>query len=472
MPSWRGPGAEADGGLQTGHPTRLWGMEEGERSNGSDGTTATINAVGLRGPMPELPRPAGRQRILTLGDSSFFGFLVGDEEVFTHQLQRYLRDRGVDVDVVNGGVAGYSIAQHQILMDEVGWDLEPTLIVYCNLWSDNTWDTFRDEDLLAARRFAQYNPLVHSAAMRLLVARLSKPETEDGGRIIMWRGEQGWPEGKTRRVPLSRYIALHDGLVREAAGRGIGGAYLIPTNSFMLSGELDTSTAPSWDPYYQAFHLLGSHHNQPVVDVGGVFQESISGGLKAEDLLLDLMHPSAEGHRRMAEALGAALLAAGWPGNSLAGQPTAVDPLAIADHPAPDWTDDDGAGSSQRYLFDISEEEQQAIRERAAAMAEAGPEPSRPIIEPEDEAVKAPQVSGWGITIALKGGSPPYKVVVRDHNERAAGSARMLEPTEVSLYMRADLDDVTVEITDATGKVTTASASKESPQVTVELGVQ
>ena len=102
VPHWVGPGAE-EGGLQTGHPTRLWGMAEGPRANGDD-ITAWINSHGVRGEEPELPRPAGRQRILTLGDSSFFGFLVSDENVYTHYLERILRDKGIDVDEIIGAL--------------------------------------------------------------------------------------------------------------------------------------------------------------------------------------------------------------------------------------------------------------------------------------------------------------------------------------------------------------------------------
>jgi lysophospholipase L1-like esterase len=459
-------------------------MEEGERANGKDITTR-INSHGLRGDEPVLPRPAERQRILTLGDSSFFGFLVSDENVFTHYLARILRDKGINVDVINAGVAGYSIAQHKLFMDEQGWDLEPTLIVYCNLWSDNTWDTFRDEDLLAARRFAQFNPLVHSAAMRLLAAKLSRPETEEGGRIIMWRGEKGWPEGKIRRVPLSRFIALHDGLVREAASRGIGGAYVIPTNSFMLSGDIDTSTPPSWDPYFQAFRLLGEHHSQPVVDVGEVFQEQIKAGMEVENLLIDLMHPSKEGHRRMAEALADALIATGWPDNPLLGQvSSAVDPYAIEDHPPPVWTDDDGAGSSQRYLFDISEEEQRAIRKRAKAMAEAGPpRPEAPSgaqdPRPSDDdnivshadvpMARPPPGGGWPVLISVQGGRATYKLVVRDPDGRPVGSARMMQPATIRLMMRVDLDELTVEVTDSSGQLVTSPLSRDSPSITIKL---
>ena len=60
LPAWRG--SDGDAVIMTGHPTRLWGMTEGKRWN--DGAMATINERGLRGELPELPRPEGRLRLL------------------------------------------------------------------------------------------------------------------------------------------------------------------------------------------------------------------------------------------------------------------------------------------------------------------------------------------------------------------------------------------------------------------------
>ena len=69
----------------TGHPTRLWGLTEGKRQNLD--TVATVNALGLRGAEPIMPRPADEQRIVIVGDSTFFGFGVADEHTLASVLQ-------------------------------------------------------------------------------------------------------------------------------------------------------------------------------------------------------------------------------------------------------------------------------------------------------------------------------------------------------------------------------------------------
>ena len=52
--------------VMTGHPTRLWGLAAGERTNVD--TVATVDPVGLRGPIPSAPRATDEERVLVLGD--------------------------------------------------------------------------------------------------------------------------------------------------------------------------------------------------------------------------------------------------------------------------------------------------------------------------------------------------------------------------------------------------------------------
>ena len=50
------------------------------------GKPVRINALGLRGPEIAEPRPAGRRRVASFGDSITFGYGVGDEETYPHAL--------------------------------------------------------------------------------------------------------------------------------------------------------------------------------------------------------------------------------------------------------------------------------------------------------------------------------------------------------------------------------------------------
>ncbi len=341
LPTWQFATTESGGSIMTGHPTRLWANGPGVRENG--GTTATINQDGLRGPLPG-PRPTERHRVLLLGDSTAFGHGVADGESFIDGTGELLQEEGLDVDVVNGAVAGYSIAQSRLLMEEQGWGYDPTLLVISTLWSDNTWDSFRDEDLLASRALAQKNPLAHSAAVRLLATALGRLMPPKTGQIVTVSRLGEWPEGRVRRVPLQRYHELLDELVRDAADRGVGVLLLRLGNTQQLERSDEYM---SWDPYFEAMGALAEHHQLPLVDVGPLF---LASGLQEQELYLDVMHPTTRGHKLIAKALRDTLLAANWPTEPLLGR---AEPLKaeLQDMRPPLGFTELGEGSPQRLLF-------------------------------------------------------------------------------------------------------------------------
>ncbi len=91
------------------------------------------NRYGLRGPDPVLPKPPGVIRVLMLGDSFIFGFPVRDEETFCWLVERQLRAEGYPVEVINGGVSGYSPTLEYLSLRDEFLSFEPDLVV---LWMD------------------------------------------------------------------------------------------------------------------------------------------------------------------------------------------------------------------------------------------------------------------------------------------------------------------------------------------------
>ncbi len=451
-------------------------MPPGVKAN-AEGSTASINELGLRGSIPERPRPSGRNRIMSLGDSAFFGFGVNDHQVFTYELSSLLRSEGVDVDDVNAGVSGYSIAQHRILLEEVGWDLEPTLLILCNVWSDNTWDTFHDEDLIESRRFASKNPLTNSALVKLAAGQLAALNPGDGGRVIVWNSAGEWPVGKKRRVPLDRWIKLTDNVMREAADRGIGVLMLKPTNSFLLEG-LGNGPDPGWQPYFDAMDGLAAHHGVPLLDITEVYKAAMNSGTPAQDILWDKMHPSETGHRILAQGIATKLNEVGWPENRLLPQGQAFSGAEYTDLPKPNWTDDAGDGSPQRNLFALTDEHKAQIVQRA----EAGPGPIGGSPEPGPMNVGGPpsQPSGdnpvsvrrasWSVRIDIEGGEPPYMVQLQDEDGRTVGSARLGRSGRIRLSVRGEVPTVNVMVRDAQGRKSQVDASQSDANVSLVLG--
>jgi len=457
LPGWAGD--EARSALMTGHPSRLWGMEPGDWQNGRS-VRAQINSLGLRGDLPIMPRKPGRPRILTLGDSAFFGFGVKDEEVFTTHLERFFADRGIGVDVINGGVAGYSIAQSRVLLEEVGWDLDPTLIVYCNVWSDNTWDTFNDEDLLVSHKFARFNPLTHSSAVKLLAAKLSTLRDPKDGRVITWSNVDGWPKERIRRVPLIRWAAIHDELMRLGADRGVGSVFLRPSNTFLIGAAEDPGPPPAWHTYFDAMDAIAAHHQVPVVDATEAFKAALDAGLGPTDLFMDLMHPTPEGHRRMAEQLGEALLDAGWPGNPLLAAGGRFESETLQDVPNPEWFDDGSGNSHQTRLFQISANTEQDRKAHIDKKRAEGP----PLVDgPEKAAV--PSDGHWSLEISLGDAVAPISLLAEDGGGHRIHTLEGVEEQQLQLSIRGDVPEVIVRADDASGRQAEHRASPASPHI-------
>jgi hypothetical protein len=109
------------------HPVRGWTLRPGlDRVTVFGGETLSSTARGYRG-QHDVPatKPAGRVRVVALGDSFTFGEDVGDEDTWVHQLG-VLRP---DLEPVNLGVHAYGHDQMLLTLREEGPWLRPDLVV-------------------------------------------------------------------------------------------------------------------------------------------------------------------------------------------------------------------------------------------------------------------------------------------------------------------------------------------------------
>src|SRR5262249_41041004 len=100
-----------------------------------------INAQGFRDDENyEYEKPPGRRRILALGDSMTQGYEVRQDATFAKVLERQLRARGVDAQVLNTGVSGFGTAEELMFLENEGMKYHPDAIVvafYGNDFEDN-----------------------------------------------------------------------------------------------------------------------------------------------------------------------------------------------------------------------------------------------------------------------------------------------------------------------------------------------
>ncbi|MFN7972491.1 MAG: SGNH/GDSL hydrolase family protein [Acidobacteriota bacterium] len=79
-----------------------------------------LNSMGFRDEELPAARLPGETRVLCLGDSSTFGFWVGQEEAYPQVLERILRDRtGNPAQVINAGAVGASSFQGRQLYERL-----------------------------------------------------------------------------------------------------------------------------------------------------------------------------------------------------------------------------------------------------------------------------------------------------------------------------------------------------------------
>ena len=69
------------------------------------------------------------QRIMVLGDSNTFGWGVTMEDTFPKVLERQLRGKGLDVQVINAGVYGYNTRQEVLFLKDELLRYKPDLVI-------------------------------------------------------------------------------------------------------------------------------------------------------------------------------------------------------------------------------------------------------------------------------------------------------------------------------------------------------
>lgn len=134
-----------------------------------------INSKGFRG--PEIDPYHSKTRILTLGDSCTFGTI----ERFTYPrvLERELNEYGFDVEVINGGVEGYS--PHNILLNiDIYKALEPEITTVYIGWNAIYTFDLRERKTLASLELLKkaYRRLLHliSGEKRIALMQYKKPK--------------------------------------------------------------------------------------------------------------------------------------------------------------------------------------------------------------------------------------------------------------------------------------------------------
>jgi hypothetical protein len=89
-----------------------------------------INSQGMRADRDYArDKPAGVRRVVVLGDSYTMGYEVDEPECYARVLERELASRGDKVEVLNGGVSGYSTAEAYLRLTREMLAYQPDAVV-------------------------------------------------------------------------------------------------------------------------------------------------------------------------------------------------------------------------------------------------------------------------------------------------------------------------------------------------------
>jgi lysophospholipase L1-like esterase len=118
-----------------------------------DDGLASINELGIRGRLPEMPKPSDSLRILALGDSTTFGWGVGDDETYCAFLEERLRaaNPARQPHVINAGVSAYDLKNAARLLKYFAADLLPDVVVVGVFWNDLPYQVVTPDGALLAK---------------------------------------------------------------------------------------------------------------------------------------------------------------------------------------------------------------------------------------------------------------------------------------------------------------------------------
>jgi lysophospholipase L1-like esterase len=229
------PGRYSSGLHQEPHP--IYGRFQIPNSSGwyrADEFVSRVefNGLGLR--EREIPpiKPAGERRVLVLGDSFVQGVEVNVEHTLTRRLEERLRAVGQPATVINAGVAGFSTDQELLLLDNLGWSLQPDVVVLVFYLGNDV--TENSSDLTKLRK-----PHFRVTSDGQLEQRAIPPAALDSGGFSSWLRRQ------------SRVASVFDtGVVPKLRTvPGIGRLFVLPAET---AGPEPVGAGPGGSDVYRA----------------------------------------------------------------------------------------------------------------------------------------------------------------------------------------------------------------------------
>lgn len=294
--SFRFLGAELDGDEFVADDELFWRL--------APGVDYEVNALGLRGWLPQGAKGSHDLRIACVGDSCTFGVAVRYEETWGVLLERALQAANPRrrVESILAANPGYSTHQNRLLYERRVVPLAPDVtILYVGGWNDYVAAVGPNDRERTARRESRW----YSSR---IVQLLSRPDAGDRDEVMAAFNRDEAPFG--RRVPLADYEANVRAMIAAArSARGVVLMVLPP----LTEGSLRRHQSAL--DYRAATTAIARAANVPIFDAPARFWDAhASAPPEWQKLpqgewpcLGDWVHPTVIGHRMIAEGLLALL---------------------------------------------------------------------------------------------------------------------------------------------------------------------
>ncbi len=281
------------------------------------------NTLGVRDQDMPGPKHRRERRIVLLGDSTVFGWGVADGETWADYLKQELQAQlaPLQITVINLGVPGYSSLQSLRLMDEVGWQYEPDVLIVASLFSDASIDTFQDATALALTAPVGSDLLHRSRTYCGLYMTWAEhyAATQGGHNQVLMPGiirHEEWlaqadAVRDRARVPPDQYQESLRRFVDEAEEHDAEVVFAVLAHEWDI-GQWTTHSSPPpqegqtlpWALHRAVMAAQAAALSVPLIS----FPEVFAGARDHSGLFQDPVHPTAAGMKLMARATAEVLL--------------------------------------------------------------------------------------------------------------------------------------------------------------------